>query len=242
MPLRIGLAPKNRLRKIKGNIVRKWHARFAGKRLPAETDRMAGAHMNLDGSYILGAQFVLIDHCGKKLQRQMNVFAAGMRLESRVKDVPFFPQRRRQDFGRIMFDTHYRRISVASRGLITTLAVDAAGQSCYALEGSVFVAGAAVQWLRDGLGLIRHASETAAAAQAVPDNGGVYMVPAFVGLGAPHWDPEARGTLVGITRGSRREHIVRAALEAIAALPGFNETLAQRILSFLKGEGPGGET
>ena len=104
----------------------------------------------------------------------------------------------------------------SKRGLITTLAVDAAGQPCYALEGSVFVAGAAVQWLRDGLGLIGHASETAAAAEAVTDNGGVYMVPAFVGLGAPHWDAEARGAIVGITRGSRREHIIRAALEAIA--------------------------
>jgi glycerol kinase len=102
------------------------------------------------------------------------------------------------------------------RGLITTLAVDAAGQPCYALEGSVFVAGAAVQWLRDGLGLIRHASETGPAALAVGDNGGVYMVPAFVGLGAPHWDADARGAIVGITRGSRREHIIRAALEAIA--------------------------
>jgi glycerol kinase len=104
----------------------------------------------------------------------------------------------------------------SARGLITTLAIGEAGQPCYALEGSVFVAGAAVQWLRDGLGLIRQAGETAAAALAVPDNGGVYMVPAFVGLGAPHWDSEARGAIVGITRGSRREHLIRAALESIA--------------------------
>jgi glycerol kinase len=104
----------------------------------------------------------------------------------------------------------------SARGLVTTLAVGEGGQPCYALEGSVFVAGAAIQWLRDGLGLIGHAAETAAAAWAVPDNGGVCMVPAFVGLGAPHWDSEARGVIVGITRGTRREHVIRAALEAIA--------------------------
>jgi glycerol kinase len=86
----------------------------------------------------------------------------------------------------------------------------------YALEGSVFIAGAAVQWLRDGLGLIKQAAETQALAQSVPDTGGVYLVPAFVGLGAPYWDPYARGTLVGITRGTSRAHVARAALEAIA--------------------------
>jgi glycerol kinase len=90
------------------------------------------------------------------------------------------------------------------------------GRTSYALEGAVFVAGAAVQWLRDGLGVIRHAAETQALAQSVPDTGGVYLVPAFVGLGAPYWDPYARGTLVGITRGTTRAHVARAALEAIA--------------------------
>jgi glycerol kinase len=90
------------------------------------------------------------------------------------------------------------------------------GQTTYALEGSAFVTGAAVQWLRDGLGLIGSAAETEALAQAVPDNGGVYFVPAFVGLGAPHWDMYARGLLIGLTRGTRREHIVRATLESIA--------------------------
>src|SRR5205807_6972168 len=80
----------------------------------------------------------------------------------------------------------------------------------------VFVAGAAVQWLRDGLGVIKQAAETQALAQSVPDTGGVYLVPAFVGLGAPYWDPYARGTLVGITRGTTRAHLARAALEAIA--------------------------
>jgi glycerol kinase len=86
----------------------------------------------------------------------------------------------------------------------------------YALEGSVFIAGAAIQWLRDGLKIINTASETEAMAASVEDNGGVYFVPAFVGLGAPHWDQYARGTIVGLTRGSSREHIARAALESIA--------------------------
>lgn len=86
----------------------------------------------------------------------------------------------------------------------------------YALEGSVFIAGAAIQWLRDGLKIISSAAETEAMATSVQDNGGVYFVPAFVGLGAPHWDQYARGTLVGLTRGSSREHIARAALESIA--------------------------
>ncbi len=90
------------------------------------------------------------------------------------------------------------------------------GERAYALEGSVFIAGAVVQWLRDGLGLIRSAAETAAMARSVPDSGGVVFVPAFVGLGAPHWDAEARGAIFGLTRGARAAHLVRAALESIA--------------------------
>jgi glycerol kinase len=86
----------------------------------------------------------------------------------------------------------------------------------YALEGAIFVAGAAVQWLRDGLGLIRTAAETEPLARSVPDTGGVYLVPAFVGLGAPYWDMYARGTVVGLTRGTTRAHLARATLEAIA--------------------------
>jgi glycerol kinase len=86
----------------------------------------------------------------------------------------------------------------------------------YALEGAVFVAGAAVQWLRDGLGLIGTAAETEPLARSVPDTGGVYLVPAFVGLGAPYWDMYARGALVGLTRGTTRAHVARATLEAIA--------------------------
>ena len=108
-------------------------------------------------------------------------------------------------------------VAVASgHGLVTTIAWRIAGRTTYALEGSVFIAGAAVQWLRDGLGIVRQAAETQALAESVPDTGGVYFVPAFVGLGAPHWDPYARGAIVGLTRGTTRAHLVRAALEAIA--------------------------
>ena len=104
----------------------------------------------------------------------------------------------------------------SSHGLITTAACDSKGRPAFALEGSVFIAGAAVQWLRDGLKLIQSAAETEKLARSVPDTGGVYLVPAFVGLGAPYWRPEARGILCGLTRGTGRAQIVRAALEAIA--------------------------
>lgn len=104
----------------------------------------------------------------------------------------------------------------SSRGLLTTVAWGLGGRVTYALEGSVFVTGAAVQWLRDGLGIIRSAAETETLAASVPDTGGVYLVPAFVGLGAPYWDAYARGTVVGLTRGTSRAHLVRATLEAIA--------------------------
>jgi len=100
--------------------------------------------------------------------------------------------------------------------LVTTVAWQRDGRTEYALEGSVFIGGAVVQWIRDGLGLVRSAPEIEALASSVADNGGVYLVPAFAGLGAPHWDPYARGTIVGITRGTTSAHIARAALESIA--------------------------
>jgi glycerol kinase len=100
--------------------------------------------------------------------------------------------------------------------LVTTVAWQIGGRTDYALEGSVFIGGAVVQWIRDGLGLIRTAADIEPLAASVPDNGGVYLVPAFAGLGAPHWDPYARGTIVGITRGTTSGHIARAALESIA--------------------------
>ncbi len=105
---------------------------------------------------------------------------------------------------------------ISGQNLLTTVACQIGGQTEYALEGSVFVAGAAVQWLRDGLGIIRSSAEVEALAASVPDNGGVYLVPAFTGLGAPHWDPYARGALLGITRGTTAGHIARATLESIA--------------------------
>src|SRR6185295_138933 len=108
------------------------------------------------------------------------------------------------------------RAVASGEGLLTTVAWTVEGSTAYALEGAVFIAGAAVQWLRDGLGIIKQAAETQALAASVPDTGGVYLVPAFVGLGAPYWDPYARGTVVGITRGTTRAHLARAALEAIA--------------------------
>jgi glycerol kinase len=101
-------------------------------------------------------------------------------------------------------------------GLLTTVAWDIGDGLVYALEGAVFVTGAAVQWLRDGLGIISSAGETEAVARTVSDSGGVTFVPALTGLGAPHWDPDARGLITGITRGTTRAHLVRATLEAIA--------------------------
>ncbi|HVN67734.1 MAG TPA: glycerol kinase GlpK [Candidatus Sulfotelmatobacter sp.] len=104
---------------------------------------------------------------------------------------------------------------LSRHGLITTLACGPEGKVAYALEGSVFIAGAAIQWLRDQLGLLKRSADSEKMALAVKDNAGVYFVPAFVGLGAPYWDPHARGTIVGLTRGATKNHLVRAALEAM---------------------------
>ena len=104
----------------------------------------------------------------------------------------------------------------SAEGLLTTIACGARGEPTYALEASIFIAGAAVQWLRDGLGIITKAPETEALAASLTSNDGVYFVPALVGLGSPHWEPNARGTIVGITRGTTRAHFARAALESMA--------------------------
>ena len=104
---------------------------------------------------------------------------------------------------------------VGGGGLLTTVACDATGGAAYALEASIFIAGAAVQWLRDGLGIITRAADTESMALSAGSNGGVYFVPALTGLGAPEWEPNARGTIVGLTRGTTRDHLVRAALEAM---------------------------
>ncbi len=107
-------------------------------------------------------------------------------------------------------------VPVSHNRLVATRAASPTAQAQFAIEGSVFIAGAAVQWLRDQLGLVRTAAETEAVASSVPDTGGVYVVPAFVGLGAPHWDPSARGLITGLTRAAGRAEIVRATLESIA--------------------------
>lgn len=104
----------------------------------------------------------------------------------------------------------------SKNGLLTTIAVGMDGQVQYALEGSVFVAGAAIQWLRDDLRMLRDAASSEAYCLAVPDANGIYVVPAFTGLGAPYWDQYARGTIVGITRGTKKEHLVRATVESLA--------------------------
>ncbi len=109
-----------------------------------------------------------------------------------------------------------RNAVASSNNLLTTIAWKRGGCVDYALEGSVFIGGAVVQWLRDGLQIIRAASDVEALAASVPDTAGVYFVPAFAGLGAPHWDPYARGAMFGLTRGTTQAHIARAALESIA--------------------------
>jgi glycerol kinase len=115
----------------------------------------------------------------------------------------------------MLMNTGTKRIA-SKNNLLTTVAWRIGDRTEYALEGSIFIAGAVVQWLRDGLEFFRSSSEVEALAATVPDTGGVYLVPAFAGLGAPHWDQYARGTIVGLTRGTRKAHIARAALEAIA--------------------------
>lgn len=117
--------------------------------------------------------------------------------------------------GFLVFNTGDKAIA-SKNNLLTTIAWQINGKVTYALEGSIFIAGAVVQWLRDGLGIIKTSEEVEELAKTVKDNGGVYLVPAFAGLGAPHWDQYARGTITGITRGTKSGHFARAALEAIA--------------------------
>lgn len=104
----------------------------------------------------------------------------------------------------------------SNNGLLTTIAWGLHGEITYALEGSVFIGGSVMQWLRDGLHLIQNVGETEAMAQSLKNNEGVYLIPAFVGLGTPYWENDVRGTIFGLTRGTSRNHIVRAALESIA--------------------------
>ncbi len=115
----------------------------------------------------------------------------------------------------VLMQTGDRRVA-SSSGMLTTVAWRRSNKLTYALEGAIFVTGAALQWLRDGLGILKTTSEAGPIAASIPDAGGVFLVPAFVGLGAPYWDAYARGTIVGLTRGTTSAHLVRAAVEAMA--------------------------
>ena len=115
----------------------------------------------------------------------------------------------------VLVQTESQRVP-SKTGMLTTVAWRRSGRLSYALEGAIFITGAALQWLRDGLGIIDSAAEAGPLASSVPDAGGLFMVPAFVGLGAPYWDPYARGTILGLTRGTEKAHVVRAAVEAMA--------------------------
>jgi glycerol kinase len=127
----------------------------------------------------------------------------------------------------LLLNTGKKRVA-SQHGLITTLACGPEGKAAYALEGSVFIAGAALQWLRDQLGLLKTSAASEKMALSVKDNAGVYFVPAFVGLGAPYWDQNARGTIAGLTRGANKSHLVRAALEAMCyATKDVLDTMAQ---------------
>jgi glycerol kinase len=145
--------------------------------------------------------------------------AAGDQQAALFGQTCFIPGQAKNTYGTgcfMLLNTGEQAVA-SQRNLLTTIAwqLGEGGAITYALEGSVFVAGAAIQWLRDGLGIIAQAAESEELARQVEDTGGVYFVPAFVGLGAPYWDAYARGTIVGLTRGTDRRHLVRAALEAI---------------------------
>jgi glycerol kinase len=145
--------------------------------------------------------------------------AAGDQQAALFGQTCFQPGQAKNTYGTgcfLLLNTGEQAVS-SERGLLTTIAwqLGNAGEVVYAMEGSVFVSGAAIQWLRDGLGIIAHAAESEELARSVADTGGVYFVPAFVGLGAPYWDAYARGTIIGLTRGTDRRHLARAALESI---------------------------
>ena len=150
----------------------------------------------------------LIPIAGVAGDQQSALFGQGCHTEGDIKNT--------YGTGGFLLMNTGERIVSSAHGLLSSVAWQIGNKVTYALEGSVFVCGAAIQWLRDGLGLIASAGESEALAASVPDTGGVYFVPAFVGLGTPYWDPYARGTITGITRGTTRAHIVRATLEAMA--------------------------
>jgi glycerol kinase len=162
---------------------------------------------------------MIFGHCAAELLGAPIPIAgiAGDQQAALVGHACFEPGQAKATYGTgcfMLLNTGAEIVSSANR-LLTTTAYRLDGKANYAIEGSIFVAGAAIKWLRDGLGVITHASQTDDMATRAADNGGVYMVPAFVGLGAPHWDPDARGLICGLTLGSNAAHIARAALESV---------------------------
>ncbi len=168
----------------------------------------------------------VVDSAGRLAQTDAGVFGAQVPIAGIAGDQQaalfgqacFAPGMAKNTYGTgcfLLLNTGSERVS-SRHGLLSTVAWQLGGTRTYALEGAVFVAGALIQWLRDGLGLIAHAGDSETLASSVADSAGVHVVPAFVGLGAPHWDADARGLICGLTRGSTRAHIVRAALEAVA--------------------------
>lgn len=154
---------------------------------------------------VLGAKIAITGIAG---DQQAALFGQGCHAEGMVKNT--------YGTGCFLLMNTGDKAVMSTHGLITTIGWQIAGKTTYALEGSVFVAGAAIQWLRDGLGILAEAAASEKMASELPDNGGVYFVPAFAGLGAPWWDMHARGIITGLTRGTTRAHLVRAALEAMA--------------------------
>ncbi|WP_323847282.1 glycerol kinase GlpK [Microbulbifer magnicolonia] len=165
----------------------------------------AGHFAVTDPEAFLGAEVPI---CGVAGDQQASLFGQGCTRPGEVKNT--------YGTGCFMLAFAGAERPQLPRGLLATIACDASGRPAYAVEGAVFTAGSAVQWLRDEMGLIREAAETEMIAQSVPNTRGVYMVPAFSGLGAPHWDPSARGTICGLSRGAGRAELVRATLESIA--------------------------
>jgi len=159
-------------------------------------------------AYTAASIGAIIPICGIAGDQQAALFGQGCFYTGMAKNT--------YGTGCFMLANTGEQVVSSDHGLLSTVAWRIGGKTLYALEGSVFMGGALIQWLRDQLGLFEHPSETEEMALSVEDNGGVYLVPGFVGLGAPHWDPFARGLIIGLTRASNKNHIVRAALEAIA--------------------------
>ena len=167
--------------------------------------RPSSGRFGVTDASVLGAEIPILGVAG---DQQAALYGQGCWLNGEGKNT--------YGTGAFLLMNTGRQRPTAGPGLLTTVACDAAGEPVYALEGAIFIAGAAVQWLRDGLGIIAEAGETEALAASLASNDGVYFVPALVGLGAPNWEPRARGMIVGLTRGTGRAHLARAALEAMA--------------------------